>query len=74
MASVGKIIGGKNVVFATNGKKSAGDGTGTDDYEQLDNKPSINGIVLQGNKTFDNLGVVPLSNMEILQILNRAAE
>lgn len=44
------------------------------DYEELQNKPSINGVVLQGDKTFNNLGISPLSNMEILQILNRAAE
>lgn len=44
------------------------------DYEGLQNKPSINGVVLQGDKTFNNLGMTPLSNMEILQIINNATQ
>lgn len=32
-------------------------GGGTDDYEDLENKPSINSITLSGNKTLDDLGI-----------------
>lgn len=32
-------------------------GEGTSDYEQLINKPSINGILLMGDKTLDELGI-----------------
>lgn len=32
-------------------------GTGTTDYVDLDNKPSINGVTLVGNKTGDDLGL-----------------
>lgn len=32
-------------------------GTGTTDYNQLSNKPSIKNTVLQGNKSFEQLGL-----------------
>ena len=34
-----------------------GGGTGTDNYNELNNKPSINGTTLSGNKSLDNLGI-----------------
>ena len=34
-----------------------GGGGGTDNYNSLSNKPQINGTVLSGNKTSDNLGL-----------------
>lgn len=34
-----------------------GGGTGTDNYNKLNNKPSINGTTLSGNKSLDNLGI-----------------
>ena len=34
-----------------------GGGTGTDNYNELNNKPSINGTVLSGNKSLDNLNI-----------------
>lgn len=34
-----------------------GGGGGTDDYEDLENKPSINGVELSGNKTAAELGI-----------------
>ena len=33
-------------------------GSGTSDYNKLDNKPSINGVILEGNKTTEELGIV----------------
>lgn len=50
-----------------------GQGNGTDDYEELINKPSINGAVLSGDKSFENLGLSPLSNLEIMSIINKAS-
>lgn len=38
-------------------KSGGGGGTGTDNYNELNNKPSINGTVLSGNKSLDNLGI-----------------
>lgn len=37
--------------------KTSGGGGGTSDYADLNNKPSINDIVLQGNKTLSELGI-----------------
>lgn len=34
-----------------------GGGTGTDNYNDLNNKPSINGTTLSGNKSLNNLGI-----------------
>lgn len=35
-----------------------GSGTGTSDYNELENLPSINGTVLKGNKSLKDLGIV----------------
>lgn len=42
-----------------------GGGGGTSNYNQLENKPSINGITLSGNKTSADLGIpgVPLAGL-----------
>lgn len=60
MAAVGKIIGGQYVEFANDGRKGVSDSDGNVvfDYEQAINKPSINGVILQGNKTADELGLI----------------
>ena len=39
-------------------------------YENLKNKPRINDIELVGNKSFEDLGDIPLSNIEILNMYN----
>lgn len=39
---------------------SGGGGGGTFDYSQLSNKPSINGVILSGNKTSSDLGIRPV--------------
>lgn len=43
----------------------AGGGSGTSNYELLRNKPSINQIELNGNKTFIDLGVETILDSEI---------
>lgn len=47
---------------------------GANDYEQLKNKPQINEVELEGNKSFEELGMTPLTNMEILEIINKASK
>lgn len=45
---------------------------GATNYEQLNNKPQINGVELSGNKTTEQLGIQqtrPLSNLEIYNLL-----
>lgn len=46
-------------------KEGGGGGGGTSNYEQLSNKPSINGVTLTGNKTSADLGIpgVPLTGL-----------
>lgn len=39
------------------------------DYTVLRNKPSIEGVTLNGNKTFVQLGLIPLTQAEISQIV-----
>jgi len=39
------------------------------DYDALTNKPQINGVVLSGNQTFENLGEETISNTEISEIV-----
>lgn len=48
---------------------STSGGGGSDDYNQLRNKPSIEGNLLVGNKTFPQLGLDTLSVQEIEKIL-----
>lgn len=45
--------------------------TGTLNYEELNNKPKINDVELKGNKTFDNLGINTITNIELEEMLNR---
>lgn len=40
-------------------------GGGIDDYDDLQDKPQIEGVTLGGNKTFDDLGLQPITNSEI---------
>lgn len=40
-------------------------GPGTSDYNQLVNKPQIEDVTLQGNKTFDELNLIDITNSEI---------
>lgn len=42
---------------------------GTNDYEELINKPKINNVTLIKNKTFSDLGLNSLSNMELESLL-----
>ena len=49
--------------------KEGGSG-GTSNYEALSNKPKVNGIELTGNKEFEDLGLVEMSNQELLEIAN----
>lgn len=44
-------------------------GGGTSDYNKLSNRPSINGIVLEGNKTNEELLIDAISNEEIERLL-----
>lgn len=38
-------------------------------YESLSNKPSINGVTLAGNRTFEELGLQPITSEDIQEIV-----
>ena len=42
------------------------------DYEKLKNKPSINGVELVSDKSFEELGDHVLTNFEILELMKNA--
>lgn len=42
---------------------------GTNDYNDLIHKPQINGVELTGNKTPEDLDILPLTNAEIDELL-----
>lgn len=42
------------------------------DYENLKNKPSINGVELVSDKSFEELGDHVLTNFEILELMKNA--
>lgn len=42
---------------------------GTRDYNDLLNKPSIEEVELKGNKTFEQLGLEPLDNSDLMGLL-----
>lgn len=44
---------------------------GSNNYEDLTNKPKINDVTVVGNKTFEEYGLFSLSNMEILETFNK---
>ena len=47
---------------------------GTTDYDELNNKPRINNVELSGDKSLEDLGISPLSDSEIMEIINSANE
>lgn len=61
--------GGLNASFGT-----YHEGAVENDYEELINKPSIEHIELVGNKSFSDLGLETMSNMEILTMFNEVFE
>lgn len=50
--------------------REGGGGSSSDNYNELRNKPQIEGVVLQGNKTFEDLKLIALTNREIEALLN----
>lgn len=44
---------------------------GSTDYNELSNKPSVNGVELIGNKTNEELDICPITNSEIEDFFKR---
>lgn len=47
-----------------------GGGGGTDDYNSLTNQPKINNVTLRGNKTLEDLGINPLTSVQMNSLIN----
>lgn len=41
------------------------------DYKKLENKPRIEGVELEDDKTFKELGLITLTNLEIENLINK---
>lgn len=55
-------------------RDGGGGGTGTDDYNDLSNKPKINGTTLEGNRTLAQIGAASTAQITTLQTRMTAAE
>lgn len=53
------VEAGKSITFIAN-----------PDYEAMKNKPSINGCILVGNKTNDDININGIDNIELDNIIN----
>lgn len=49
--------------------EAGGGGGGTTNYNLLENLPQINDVTLKGNKSFDDLGMQPLTNEQMNALL-----
>ena len=49
-------------------------GSGTSDYNDLEHKPSINDVVLEGNKTLEDLGIMSSDKAYTKEEVNQALE
>ena len=54
-----------NIVGSRRGNNSGS--SGTDNYNLLNNKPKINGVTLEGNKTLEELGITHLDDYTVIQ-------
>ena len=82
MAVVEKTLSGRISAVSMSGSLNAETGmSGTlnmaervyeNDYEKLHNKPSINGVELVQDKSFEELGDHVLTNFEILELMKNA--
>lgn len=61
---LGLVKPGQNVTISTDGTISATGGSGTGDYEDLENKPKINSVELSGNKSSSDLGLASASALQ----------
>lgn len=57
-------------VGGSGGDSTSGGSTSSNDYNNLYNKPLINSVLLKGNKTFEQLGAIYLTNTEIEDVIN----
>ena len=74
MALTGNLTGSLSASMSAEGGVNGlinFDGSGTDNYNELDNKPSINGVVLEGNKTSADLYIESGGTDNYNELLNK---
>ena len=70
--SAAKMSGSLNGQTGMSGNLQMADRTYENDYEKLKNRPSINGVELVQDKSFEELGDHVLTNFEILELMKNA--
>ena len=70
--SAASVSGSLNADTGMSGDLKMAERVYENDYEKLKNKPSINGIELVQDKSFEELGDHVLTNFEILELMKNA--
>ena len=70
--SAASVSGSLNADTGMSGDLKMAERVYENDYEKLKNKPSINGIELVQDKSFEDLGDHVLTNFEILELMKNA--
>ena len=70
--SVATMSGSLNTDTGMSGTLNMAERVYENDYEKLKNKPSINGVELVQDKSFEDLGDHVLTNFEILELMKNA--
>ena len=70
--SAAKMSGSLNTDTGMSGDLKMAERVYENDYEKLKNKPSINGVELVQDKSFEDLGDHVLTNFEILELMKNA--
>ena len=66
------VSGSLNADMGMSGDLKMAERVYENDYEKLKNKPSINGVELVQDKSFEELGDHVLTNFEILELMKNA--
>ena len=70
--SAAKMSGSLNADTGMSGDLKMAERVYENDYEKLKNRPSINGVELMQDKSFEDLGDHVLTNFEILELMKNA--
>lgn len=70
ISSSNQLNGTLSNATSLSGALNNGLGTPTTNYERLINLPQVNDVTLIGNKSFSDLGIETLTNLEIEELIN----
>ena len=70
--SVASVSGSLNADTGMSGSLNMAERVYENDHEKLKNRPSINGVELVQDKSFEDLGDHVLTNFEILELMKNA--